>query len=145
MPPAAAAMSAATVSAAAMAWPVVPGAMDRPLMAGTIDRAMVSGAMVSGAMHRAMMDAMMPVDDARVTPAVPTGGAAPADPPPPGVAAPVPARSSPGGIVPAVVPASPNELRLLHGRILDKRSGRGERANADLRRSGKRELENHSG
>jgi hypothetical protein len=140
MPPAAAAMSAATVSAAAMAWPVVPGAMDRPLMAGTIDRAMVSGAM-----HRAMMDAMMPVDDARVTPAVPTGGAAPADPPPPGVAAPVPARSSPGGIVPAVVPASPNELRLLHGRILDKRSGRGERANADLRRSGKRELENHSG
>jgi hypothetical protein len=83
--------------------------------------------------------------DVAVVPATPAGGAAPAYSTRPRVAAPVPARASPGGAVPAVIPAAPDELRLLHRRAFGERSRRLECADADRRFRGKDELGDHPG
>jgi hypothetical protein len=70
------------------------------------------------------------VDEARVAPAMPSGGAAPAESAPPRKAALIPARAAPGRIVPAVPPAAPDELRLFDWRAFGKRRRRRERADA---------------
>src|SRR5579863_8941026 len=66
----------------------------------------------------------------RVAPAVPSDGAAPAEPAPPGKAALIPARAAPGRTVPAVPPAAPDELRLFDRRAALERGGGCGRADA---------------
>ena len=78
-----------------------------------------------------------PVDEARMAPAMPACRAAPAEPAPPRVAAPVPARASPGRIVPAVPPAAPDKLRGFDRRALGQRGRRRERAGAKRGLGGK--------
>jgi hypothetical protein len=79
-------------------------------------------------------------DRARVTPAMPSGGAAPAKPAPPRKAALIPARAAPCRIVPAVTPTAPNELCLFDRRASGLRSQRRKRANPKRGLGGKGEL-----
>src|SRR6185437_1899537 len=118
------------------------------LAAGTVRRRPVMGrrAVVRLAVGRRPMDGRAvvrrarPVVDGRAPPAVPAGRAAPAESAPPRKAALIPARAAPGGIVPAVPPASPDELRLFDRRALRERGGRRRRAEAERGLGGKGEL-----
>ncbi len=66
--------------------------------------------------------------DVAVVPIMPAGGAPPADPATPRVAAPVPTRPAPSGIVPTIIAATPNELSLFDRRGFDERGRGRERA-----------------
>ena len=84
------------------------------------------------------------VDDARMAPAMPAGGAAPAEATPPGKATLVPARAAPARGIPAIPSAAPEELRLFDRRGLRERGRRRERADAKLGVGGKSDLGDQS-
>lgn len=138
------ALTAATPAAGAMrgrplvAGPVVAGAgaVDRRPVVNGRTRAMERRPVVNGRART--------VDKARVTPAMPSGGAAPAGSAPLRKATLVPAWAAPSRIVPAVTPTAPNELRLFDQRAFGERSRWRKRADAKRRIGGKGKLRDHA-
>ena len=108
-------VSSALAAAAIAAWPV--GA--RAIAAWPVDARAI---------------AAWPVVDARSVmnwpaPTVPSYWAAPAETAMPAIAAPIPARPAPSGLVPAIAPPSPNELNGLHGSKFIRCRPQGDRVN----------------
>jgi hypothetical protein len=106
-------MSAAGSAASAGSAAAVMPAAARPIGAWPVRAAARrAGPVMAAVPARPVMGRTM-VNMAGCAPAMPAYGAAPADPPPPGVAAPVPAGSIPTTRIPAKLASAPDKLGLL--------------------------------